>query len=161
MPLILYVNFELAVLFRRLVQRDFTPNFGLGQIGRDMNGLNGVIRNTLKPYGLPNARGRRIPASRRFFFPRLFSPKLVASKGVLDAKNQFLFAVCAQKRRDIRSKWGVSAVMASGVAAVHKQIAVPIDRAKDQVRPLVKTIRQAEGFSIPDDVVGFRLANAR
>ena len=51
--------------------------------------------------------------------------------------------------------------MASGVAAVHKQIAVPIDRAKDQVRPLVKTIRQAEGFSIPDDVVGFRLANAR
>lgn len=77
-----------------------------------MNGLNGIIGHTLKPYGLPNARGRRIPAARRFFFPRLLSPKLVASKGVLNAKNQFLFAVCAQKRRDICSKWSVSAVMA-------------------------------------------------
>ena len=120
MPLILYVNFELAVLFRRFVQRDFTPNFGLGQIGRDMNGLNGIIGHTLKPYGLPNARGRRIPAARRFFFPRLLSPKLVASKGVLNAKQQFQLNVCEQKRRDNSSKWSVSDDMASGITDVHK-----------------------------------------
>src|SRR5216683_4052378 len=110
------------------------------------------LRHRLKPNGLPDAGGRRVPNA--FGIGDLLAARLRALVGgVVDADYQFLLALFRQRVGDIETKTVVPALVDAEFLAVDPDGSVPIHSTEVEKNSLAgPSFRHGEGAAVPKAV---------